>query len=175
MYCCVIFPSPSSISLRAFWGSLWMVHVNHNLSIGVWLWQCCSSCQWNIAYISARERTASDQMLVQFPSISAPITVGLLSGFLLRSYPCPVCSLSKLYYLPLCQPRPFDLSMFIPILSAVCFGAFISFSKWPNPVDNNGFRGFGSRYYDPCGTATRMPPHLWLAPDLVCGSFTNNF
>jgi hypothetical protein len=42
MYCCVIFPSPNNISLRTFWGSLWMVHVNHNLSIGVWLWQCCS-------------------------------------------------------------------------------------------------------------------------------------
>ena len=163
MCCCVSFPS-SSISLHTFWGSLWMVYVNHNL-VG-FDFGSAAACQWNIAYRLAGERTASDPMpCVVYKHICIDhglLSPALLFGFLLCSCPCPVCSLSSF----------FDLSMFIPILFRGLFRRLyfifhpppgVPKSKWPNPIDNNGFRVLGSRYYDPCGIAARMPPQLLVA------------
>jgi hypothetical protein len=119
------------------------------------------------------ERTASDRMpCAVYKHIC--IDRGLLSpapllfGFLMCSCPCPVCSLSKLYR-PLCQPRLFDLSKFIPIPFAVCFSAFSDFFSPLSPWRAKSRRQqwgqgyFGCRYYDSSGGAARVPRRLLLA------------
>ena len=104
-----------------------------------------------------RERTSSDRMpCVVYKHICSDrgllSPAPLLFGFLMCSCPCPVLSLSKLY-LPLRQPRLFDLSKFIPILSAVCFSAFPEFFPSRSMAcqileTTMGSRVFGGRYYD---------------------------
>ena len=117
-----------------------------------------AACQWNTTCRWARQGGLRRiGCPVQFTSISASIAVcfpGLLCffGFLMCSCPCPVRSLSKLY-LPLRQPRLFDLSKFIPILSAVCFSAFPDFFPSRSMAcqileTTMGSRVFGGRYYD---------------------------
>jgi len=117
MYCCVIFPS-SSMHIFAYFLRQLMDGVCKPQSSGVLLWQCCSLSMEHSIQIGRREDCIGSDALCS------------LQAYLHRSrsaFPCSAfwfsavfMSLSSLQpiklYRPLCQPRLFDLSMFIPIL-----------------------------------------------------------